>query len=97
MQFHRVFSFKDYLLCTIINRDEKIELYYDDWFIYDPDEKSLSFSYIDDTYKIHPNGVSVQTPLMTLDLKANMNSENGSIDDVIKVLPAVHNVNTHQY
>ncbi len=75
-------SYGDHLYYAFANKDDKIELYYDGLFVYDTQQKTLSFTNRAVVYQINSQGITVKLPNQTVQLKAQPNSARGSLDNL---------------
>jgi hypothetical protein len=75
-------SYGDHLYYAFADKDDKIELYYDGLFVYDTQQKTLSFTNRPVVYQINSQGITVKLPNQTVLLKPKYNSQYGSLDEV---------------
>lgn len=64
------------------DKNDKVELYYDGKFAYDPSRKTLSFTNKPVVYQINNQGITVKLPNKTVLLKSQPTSAQGSLDKV---------------
>ncbi len=72
------------LYYAFADKNDKVELYYNKAFHYNPKTKTLSFTNKPVTYRINKQGITVKLPNKTILLKAKANSQIGDLDKVKK-------------
>lgn len=70
------------LYYAFTDKNDKVELYYDGKFVYDPSKKTLSFTNKPVVYQINERGIRVRLPDKTVLLKAQPKSKQGGLDNL---------------
>ena len=73
---------EDHLYYAFADRDGKIELYYDGQFIYDANQKTLSFTNKPVVYEISSQGIAVRTSNKNVLLKSKIGSMRGNLNNL---------------
>ena len=73
---------EDHLYYAFADKDGKIELYYDGQFIYDANQKTLSFTNKPVVYEISSQGIAVRTSNKNVLLKSKIGSMRGNLNNL---------------
>ncbi|MFV0305174.1 MAG: XAC2610-related protein [Moheibacter sp.] len=82
MEIYRAFDFEDYLFYTFKDKDDKIELFYSDQFVYDKRKNTLTFTNEGVNYLIYNEGILINLPNKQVDLKAIGSSADVSLSSL---------------